>query len=231
MIHIWRPSATAIALASLAIAALAGPVARGEFRVGLQTGISQWKQDLDVQLFDASGSLKASGAGAAGVIGQYLIRANAEREPGYFIGFEASANQESASDRDTFVVLGTPATVTSELLWSTDLLWLGGYDFGQVAVFFSGGVGFVRGETEVTSLGQTGSDKNTHVGWKLGSGVELELGKSSMIQMRASYTIYQDKTYEDQDINLDVEPRAFDLRVSWVYRFSAARLLNALRRQ
>ena len=232
MIHKPIARCAAIALAALAACGLVAPSANAEdgFLLGAQAAVGRWQQDINAQLLDASGTLKTDAGGSVGVIGQYIRRSSAPAESGYFMGFEASASLENVSETETFMVLGIPATVTGDVSWSADLLWLGGYDFGRISAFFAGGVSFLGNEVTVRVADLTGGDESTHIGWKLGPGVVVDLGARQSLLVRANYGIYQDKTYRDQGVPLDLEPQTFDVRVAWVYRFDAPDLLGFLGR-
>ncbi len=224
----------------LALVGLAGPLASAEnsLRVGVQAGIGQWEEDVRARAVAASASLQTDAAATVGVVGQYLMRAGADdNQQGYFIGFEISAASQRVSEKKTIdvAVLGAsiPVAVTGDLNWNADLLWLAGYDFGRFSAFLAGGASYLGGDFSATGGGIAGSDSATHLGWKAGPGMEIELGKSSSLLVRANYGVYQSKTYSADaagfNVGIEVEPKVFDVRVAWVYNFDSKDIFGQLR--
>ena len=205
-------------LAALCAIAVATPAfaAEGGLRVGVQGTLSQSEMDIDVPVLRTTGSLDAAAPGA-GVLAQYIFGVDEQAEDGLFFGLEAGFAAETFSETRTFRVSDVPATVASEATWSADLLWLVGYDFGKLSAFASTGVTFAGNEIEAAALGLRGGDKNKHVGWKLGPGVAVDLGRSSVIA-RASYTMFKPKNYTDRGLTLEIQPKRLDVSVAWVYK-------------
>ena len=75
-------------------------------------------------------------------------------------------------------------------------------------------------------LGLTGGDEGKHFGLKFGAGVEFDVGASAMLQVRANYAVYEERAYRDQGVSLDVEPGAFEIRATLLYRFDHCVLLG-----
>ena len=210
----------AIALLGLAPLASAGD----GLRLGVQGGIGQWEMDLGVPLLSRSDTLSPGFEPSLGVVAQYLFE---DGEQGYFVGFEAAFAQENVSHTQTFDVSGVPVSVTNDLNWGIDLLWLVGYDFGKVTGFLAGGGSYIGNELTASGAGVTASDENTHLGWKIGPGIEIDLGESSALLIRANYGLHQGKKYSGAvllngnnfNVDLDLEPRFFEVRVAWVREF------------
>ena len=222
-----------LALCALAFAGLSGPLANAEgaFRVGLQAGLPQWEEEVGVQIPDQPPTLvEPDAAAAVGAVGQYMVRANPDAERSFYIGFEASALAEGVSHSQDVVVLGIPVNAVADIAWSTDLLWLGGYDFGAYSVYVGAGASAVSTELTVSAFGLTGNASKTHLGWKLAPGVEIDIGPSQSVLIRASYGVYRSETYSDPSVtglvSLSVEPKVFDLRVAWVYTIDTASLFG-----
>ena len=119
-----------------------------------------------------------------------------------------------------------------------DVLWLAGFDLGEVSAF-GGQLGdvsvfgllggsYAGGEVSVTipSLDATGSDDAKHFGWKFGAGAEFDVSESVALQVRATYTLYEESTYRDQGVSIGVEPGAVEVRASLLYRFDAGDLFG-----
>ena len=228
-----------VPLSLIALIGLAGPWANAEntLRVGIQAGIGQWEEDVGAQLVDVGTSLKADAEATIGIVGQYLMGVGADADEGYFVGFEVGAAQENFSEKDAVEVefFGSPFAVAVEgdLKWSVDLLWLAGYDFGRVSAFLAGGASYVGGDFSASVADIAESDSATHLGWKVGPGVEIDLGKSSTLLVRANYGVYQGKTYSapvsGRSVGVSVEPKVFDVRVAWTYHFNPRDIFGPLR--
>ena len=226
-----------VAVATLAWLGVAGAQASigDEFRVGVQAGIPSWSMDVEVPLLNESVRLDADVEPSAGIVGQYIMQSD---DGSFFVGIEAGIGTENASGQEQLTLLGAPVDVSAELGWVADVAWLAGFDlgdtdlfgtgFGNVSVFGSVGASYAKGEIGVTlpSLGLTGSDEAKHFGWKAGAGVEIEIGEAAILQVRANYTDYETRTYRDQGIGLDVEPGAFEVRATLLYRFDYCDLLG-----
>lgn len=215
-----------------AAVAFGGITANAEsgLRLGVQAGIEQWEVDLTVPVTEDTGTLDPDFRPAVGVLAQYLFDVDARGDGKFFVGFEAATSVENVDHTQPFNVVGVPVMATGKIPWSVDALWLMGYDYGPVAAFIAGGGSYAAGELAVAGLGLTGADENTHLGWKLAPGIEIKLGETSSLLVRANYGLYQSKKYTGaitdatgNEINVDVdfEPRVFDLRVAWIYRFGA----------
>lgn len=222
----------AIASLSLALPASAGD----GLRLGVQGGVGQWEMGLNVPVLSRTDTLSPDFEPGLGVIAQYLFGDN---EQGYFVGFEASFARENVSHTQMFDVSGVPVSVTNDLNWGLDVVWLAGYDFGKVTGFLAGGGSYIGSELTVDGAGLVASDENTHIGWKIGPGIEIDLGSSSALLVRANYGIHQGKKYTGSavlggtnfNVDVDLEPRIFEVRVAWVYEFGGGGLSNIFKRQ
>ena len=227
-------SAVCCAIVSLGLA----PVAHaGEgLRLGVQGGIGQWEMNLNVPLLSRSETLDPDFAPAVGVVGQYIFQDSGQD---YFVGFEAAVAQENLSHSQMFDVADVPVSVANDVNWSIDALWLVGYDFGKVRGFLSGGGTYIGSELTVSGAGITAIDENTHLGWKIGPGIEIDLGNSSTLLVRANYGLHQGKKYTgstllggmDFNVDVDLEPRFFEVRVAWVYEFGSVGLSDIFKRE
>lgn len=208
-----------------------------EFRVGAQAGLPGWSFDVAVPVLGQSTSVDPDTEPSIGIVGQYIMRSGDGNGEDFFVGIEASFGAESVSGMDRLTLLGTPVEVVAETAWVTDLSWLVGFNlaettiFGNVGdftVFGSIGATYAKGEIGVTlpDLGLTGGDEGKHFGLKVGAGVEFDLGTSTTLQVRANYAYYEDRTYRDQGVSLDVEPGAFEIRATLLYRFDYCALLG-----
>ena len=213
--------------------------AADEFRVGAQAGIPNWSMDIEVSLLSVSASADPGVSPSAGLVAQYVTKTDDEVENGFFTGVEAGFTSESGSGSEELTLLGTQVEVDAEVSWVADLLWLAGFDlgdgvlggqFGDVSVFGLVGASYAGGEVGVTvpALDATGSDDAKHFGWKFGAGAEFDVSESVALQVRATYTLYEESTYRDQGISLGVEPGAFEVRASLLYRFDAGDLFGRL---
>ena len=103
---------------------------------------------------------------------------------------------------------------------------------GRVSAFLAGGGSYVGGEITARGTGWSATDENAHLGWKLAPGIEIELGESSALLVRANYALYQTKKYTSalnvgtfsSNVDLDLSPRLFDVRVAWIHKFGAGGL-------
>jgi len=211
--------------------------ANDEFRLGVQGGLPNWGLDVEVSALGVATDVDADVEPALGLVGQYIMRAG-DDDGSFFVGIEAGFTSESAAGAQEVSVLDTPVMVDAEMTWATDLVWLGGFDLGNVSlfggnmqnvsVFGTAGASYAHGEVAVSipSAGATGSDEGKHFGWKFGGGVEFDLGTSAAVQIRANYTTYASATYADQGVSLAVEPSAFEIRAILVYKFDAGDVLG-----
>ena len=207
------------------------PAQADALRLGVQAGLKQWNVDWDVRLIDQKGAMEPDTQASVGVLGQYIFEAPAEGERPFFVGFELGLAQEGVSHSETVDILEVPVDAQVDVTWSTDALWIVGYDFGRVSAFLAGGGSYIASELEVSGAGLTGADQNNHFGWKIAPGVEIALGESSSLLVRADYALYQAKKYTgsaptlgDVNVDIDVTPRLFDVRVAWVYEFESMSL-------
>ena len=206
-----------------------------EFRIGAQAGLPGWSYDVSVPLLGQSTSVEPDAEPSIGVVGQYIKRLGDDGD--FFVGVEASYGAESVSGMDGLTLLGTPVEVVAETAWVTDVSWLAGFDLaettvfgnvGDVTVFGSIGATYAKGEIGVTlpDLGLTGGDEGKHFGLKFGAGVEFDIAASTTLQVRANYAYYEDSAYRDQGVSLDVEPSAFEIRATLLYRVDYCAVLG-----
>ena len=208
-----------------------------EFRLGAQAGLPGWSFDVSVPVLGQSTSVEPDAEPSLGVVGQYIMRSGDGDDGNFFVGIEASYGAESVSGADRLTLLGTAVDVVAETAWVADVAWLAGFNLaeattfgnvGDVTVFGSIGATYAKGEIGVTlpDLGLTGGDEGKHFGLKVGAGVEFDIGTSTTLQVRANYAYYEDRTYRDQGISLDVEPGAFEIRATLLYRLDHCALLG-----
>ena len=212
--------------------------AADEFRVGAQAGISNWSMDIEVPLLSVSASADPGANPSAGLVAQYVTKTDDEVDDGFYVGVEVGFTSESGSGSEELTLLGAQVEVDTEMSWVADLLWLAGFELGDVSafggqlgdvsVFGLVGASYAGGEVGVTvpSLDVSGSDDAKHFGWKFGAGAEFDVSESVALQVRATYTLYEESTYRDQGISLGVEPGAFGVRASLLYRFDAGDLFG-----
>ena len=208
---------------------LAGPsgMAAQELRIGVQAAAGSWEQDLSTAVPGIEDqTLSADGSGV-GVVAQYLVKS--VEETGFFIGAEGAITTQDASDTTTVGLGLFSADVTGEIVNSVDLLWFGGYDFGRVSAYAGVGPTIASGEGAINFTGTMLTDEATHIGWKYGAGVEVDLGSNVSLLARASYGGYRNRAYSADGfpIAVDVEPRVTEVRVGVVYRLNVADLLGS----
>jgi len=215
------------AIGAVLIAPAAG--AGQELRVGLQAAAGSWDEDLSTAVPGIEDQTLSADGGGVGVVAQYVVKSDADT--GFFIGFEGAITQQDASDTTTVTLPPLfSADVTGEIVNSVDLLWFGGYDFGMVSAYAGIGPTIAGGEGEIAFAGTTLKDEATHIGWKYGAGVEVDLGSNVSVIARASYAGYRNRAYtaEGFPIAVDVEPRVNEIRVGVVYRVNVADVLGAV---
>ena len=214
------------AVSAVLVAPAAG--AAQELRVGLQAAGGSWEQDVSTVVPGVEDqTLSADGTGI-GVVAQYVVKS--EADTGFFIGVEGAITQQDASDTTTIVLGDFAADVTGEIVHSIDLLWFGGYDFGMVSAYAGVGPTIAGGEGKIAFGPTTLTDEASHIGWKYGAGVEVDLGSNVSLIARASYGGYRNRAYTAQGfpIAVDVEPRVSEVRVGVVYRVNVADVLGSL---
>ena len=218
---------------ALALIGVCGGQAAAEgLRLGVQAGLERWDMDIAVPVLRQSDRLSPSTTSAIGVVGQYLFTAESRTERTLLVGIEAGFSIENVSHTQAFDVADIPVDVAADISWSFDAMWLLGYDFGRVSAFLAGGGSYIDGEITASGAGLAATDENTHLGWKLAPGVEIELSESSALLVRANYALYQSKKYTgalntatfSSNVDIDISPRLFDVRVAWIYKFGAGGL-------
>ena len=208
-----------------------------EFRIGAQTGLPGWTFDVGVPVLGQSTSVEPDIEPSFGVVGQYIMHSGDGDDGDFYVGIEASFGAHSVSGMDRLTLLGTAVDVVAEPAWVADVSWLTGFDLGEttaiggvgnITVFGSVGASYAKGEIGVAlpELGLSGSDEGKHFGLKAGVGLEFDLGTSATLQVRANYAYYEDSTYRDQGVSLDVEPGAFEIRATLLYRMDYCALLG-----
>ena len=222
------------AIGAVLIAPAAG--AAQELRIGLQAAAGSWEEDLSTAVPGIEDQTLSADGGGVGVVAQYVVKS--DEDTGFFIGFEGALTQQDASDTTTVSlpapVMDAPplfsADVTGDIVHSVDLLWFGGYDFGMVSAYAGVGPTIAGGEGQIDFQGMTLKDEATHIGWKYGAGVEVDLGSNVSVIARASYAGYRNRAYTAGGfpIAVDVEPRVTEVRVGVVYRVNVADVLGAI---
>ena len=208
-----------------------------EFRIGLQAGIPAWSMDADAPLFGASATLEPDASPAAGVVGQYIIHSGDGSAGDFFVGVEAGIAAENGSGEEQIAILGTGVDLVAEPAWTMDVAWLAGFSLGEEAlgrtfanpvVFGSVGASYAKTDlgVAVPALGLTGGDEAKHFGWKVGAGLQIDIGESATLQVRGNYAYYEARTYRDQGVSVDIEPSAFEVRATLLYRFDYCDLLG-----
>ena len=196
------------------------------FRVGAQAALEQWNIDLGLVVLNQYDGLEPSAKPAFGALAQYLFELESESESSMFVGFEAGVAGRSLSHAQEITVAAVPVKVTGEIRSSWDALWVVGWDFGRVTAFVTGGGSLAKAELAASGAGLQGSDQNSHFGWKIAPGVEIDVGESSVLQARAIYARYQGKKYTASatqlgggaDVDVDFEPRAVGVQIAWLYK-------------
>jgi len=125
---------------------------------------------------------------------------------------------------DTTDALGIiPVRTEIELMYSARARI--GLATGRVLAYITGGVAFAKLETEV-NLGIFGgftedSDKNTHIGWTIGSGIEYALTDSLVLRSEYLYADFNDEDYEyfDGFVTSEVELQTHTFRVGAAWKF------------
>lgn len=226
--NLFSPAyALVAAIGAVLIAPAAG--AAQELRVGLQAAAGSWDEDLSTAVPGIEDQTLSADGGGVGVVAQYVVKSDADS--GFFIGFEGAITQQDASDTTTVTLPPLfSADVTGEIVNSVDLLWFGGYDFGMVSAYAGVGPTIASGEGKIAFAGTTLTDEATHIGWKYGAGVEVDLGSNVSVIARASYAGYRNRAYtaEGFPIAVDVEPQVNEIRVGVVYRVNVADVLGAI---
>ena len=215
------------ALSFVAVALIA-PVASAaqHVRIGVQAGMNSWEEDLSTPIPGVEDQTLSGDEAGLGVVAQWVIEA--EADTGFFIGFEGALAQENMSDTTTVTVGAFSADVTGAVVRTVDLLWFGGYDFGRVSAYFGAGPSIASGEGQI-QLGAFALDaEKTHIGWKFGPGIEVDLGSSMSVIARATFGSYRNRAYtaEGFPVAVDVEPRVAEIRVAWVYRVNLADIMG-----
>ena len=212
--------------------------AADEFRVGAQAGIPDWSMDVEVSLLAVSASADPGVSPSAGLVAQYVTKTDEEVGNGFYVGVEAGFTSGSDAGTEELTLLGAQVEVETEISWVADVLWLAGFDLGEVSAF-GGQLGdvsvfgllggsYAGGEVGVAipSLDASGSDDAKHFGWKFGAGAEFDVSESVALQVRATYTLFEESTYRDQGVSIGIEPGAFEVRASLLYRFDAGDLFG-----
>ena len=215
------------AIGAVLIAPAAG--AAQELRIGLQAAAGSWEEDISTAVPGIEDQTLSADGGGIGVVAQYVVKSDADT--GFFIGVEGTLSQQDVSDTTTVALEPIfSAEVTGEIVSSVDLLWFGGYDFGMVSAYAGVGPTIAGGEGRISFAGTTLSDEATHIGWKYGAGVEVDLGSNVSVIARAAYGGYRNRAYtaEGFPIAVDVEPRVTEVRVGVVYRVNMADVLGAM---
>ena len=215
------------AIGAVLIAPAAG--AAQEIRIGLQAAAGSWEEDVSTAVPGIEDRTLSADGGGIGVVAQYVVKSDADT--GFFIGFEGALSQQDVSDTTTVALEPIfSAEVTGEIVSSVDLLWFGGYDFGMVSAYAGVGPTIAGGEGAISFAGTTLRDEATHIGWKYGAGVEVDLGSNVSVIARAAHAGYRNRAYtaEGFPIAVDVEPRVTEVRVGVVYRVNMADVLGAM---
>ena len=215
------------AIGAVLIAPAAG--AAQELRIGLQAAAGSWEEDLSTAVPGIEDQTLSADGGGIGVVAQYVVKS--DEDTGFFIGFEGALTQQDASDTTTVELPPLfSADVTGDIVHSVDLLWFGGYDFGMVSAYAGVGPTIAGGEGQIDFAGTTLTDEATHIGWKYGAGVEVDVGSNVSVIARAAYAGYRNRAYtaEGFPIAVDVEPRVTEVRVGVVYRVNMADVLGAI---
>lgn len=215
------------AIGAVLIAPTAG--AAQELRIGLQAAAGSWEEDLSTAVPGIEDQTLSADGGGIGVVAQYVVKS--DEDTGFFIGFEGALTQQDASDTTTVELPPLfSADVTGDIVHSVDLLWFGGYDFGMVSAYAGVGPTIAGGEGQIDFGGMTLKDEATHIGWKYGAGVEVDLGSNVSVIARAAYAGYRNRAYtaEGFPIAVDVEPRVTEVRVGVVYRVNMADVLGVI---
>lgn len=215
------------AIGAVLIAPAAG--AAQELRIGLQAAAGSWEEDVSTAVPGIEDQTLSADGGGVGVVAQYVVKS--DEDTGFFIGFEGALTQQDASDTTTVELPPLfSADVTGDILHSVDLLWFGGYDFGMVSAYAGVGPTIAGGEGQIDFEGTTLKDEATHIGWKYGAGVEVDLGSNVSVIARAAYAGYRNRAYTAGGfpIAVDVEPRVTEVRVGVVYRVNMADVLGVI---
>lgn len=217
-------------IAALLLGFGAATHAEERLRFGVIGGFERWEEDASTPVPGVAPATLDGGADAAvGLVAQYMARH--QEDGGFFIGIEASGAPENVSHTETVAFGGTNFEVTGNIDWNADLLWFGGYDFGRISPFLAVGASVVGGSGSVDFGGSTFEDEQIHIGWKLGPGVDVDLGNNMSLVIRATVGRYRNRTYAAAGLPVDVEPSVADVRIAWLYRFSAEDVLGIFSRR
>ena len=207
-----------VLFAGLLAATISGPaMAQSEFQVGVQGGFGNVKAG---ETIDASG-------GTFGVIGQAFIPISDE---GLKFGVQVGAAYETANESSSLsgdieydgemyeITVGAKASVK----WSFDVMPMIAYDLGEITALAGGGLSFMIAEIALSATANDNtvkfSERQTHIGWKVAGGLNLEFTENFVGFAQVHYAQYQGKKYFDLP-GTDEKLKVFSGRVGLMYRF------------
>jgi outer membrane immunogenic protein len=88
--------------------------------------------------------------------------------------------------------------------WQASLRARAGYAVDTWLFYATGGVAFAHAKLSATDGKITASDKNTHVGWTVGAGIEKAFTPNLIGRLEARYTDFGKKTYDLGDFGSSI---------------------------
>jgi outer membrane immunogenic protein len=115
--------------------------------------------------------------------------------------------------------------VRTEVEWMASARARIGLARGRVLAYITGGVAFANLETEV-SLGLFGGgdeddEKNDHIGWTIGTGIEYAITDSLVLRSEFLYADFKDEDYDyfGGDVESEVDLKTYTFRVGAAWKF------------
>lgn len=183
------------------------------FYVGMHAG-GAWGHQHDNQSeeFDSG---DGSGDGSAtnssgdafdldGFIGGVHVGHNWQNDS-FVYGIEGDFDVTSIKGGTDFNYSGGPAgNIALKSDWQASLRARAGYAVDTWLFYATGGVALAHAKLSATDGETTVSDKNTHVGWTVGAGIEKAFTPNLLGRLEARYTDFGKKTYDLGDFGSSI---------------------------
>lgn len=167
--------------------------------VGLHAGYAWGRESDNLSEFilqpEVTGVTEADRFDVDGFVGG--LHAGYNWQSGSFVyGVEGDIDYTNVKGDHDFDIGGGTGNLSLNSDWQGSVRLRAGYAVDTWLFYGTGGVAFGRAELEASASGyDTVSDKNTHVGWTLGAGVEKAFTPNWVGRLEARYTDFGSENY------------------------------------
>ncbi|MCL7999850.1 porin family protein [Brucella sp. 21LCYQ03] len=133
----------------------------------------------------------------------------------FVIGIEGDINYSDINGSHHLLVPGYDDSLSLKTNWQGSARLRAGYAIDKTLIYATGGLAFAGAELKTGGI----SDKNTHVGWTAGAGIEHAFTPNWIGRFEVRYSDFNKKTYDTPlgDMKLDFNQTTATVGISYKF--------------